>query len=242
MDVRLDVVVREVEPDVAVEVAVHGVAGVSLLGAPDLLAALDVPPERGDAGAAVDGGVHAVERARLGEEDAVRVHEEEADPLLAHQLVHARHVAALAEPHPLRPPSEEALVEVGRRVNLRAERRPVAIEEREERVRRRARDDFEAPRVLQRAEAPHEVALVAPPAVADLVEPVAVHLRQLVEGVVLASRAVDLLLGELDELVELLAVPLLQQLVGHHRQERRAEAQREAEVDVVAPEALEGEE
>ena len=108
-------------------------------------------------------------------------------------------------------------------------------------MRRGAGDDLEAPRVLQRAKAAHEVPVVAPPAVADLVETVAVHLCQLVAGAVLAPGAVDLLLGELDERVDLARVALLEQVVRHHRQERRAEAHREAEVDPVLAEPLEGE-
>ncbi len=189
MDVRLDVVERQIEADVAVEVAVVRVARVALLGAPDLLAALDVATERRDPRPAVDGGVHAVERTRVREEDAVGVDEEEANALFAHQLVDARHVSAFAEPHPLRSPAEEALVDAGRRVDLRPERRPVAIQQREERVRCRARDDLEAAGVLQGTVAANEVPVVAPPAVADLVEALAVHLRQLVAGAIARARS-----------------------------------------------------
>ena len=139
VDVRLDVVERQIEADVAVEVAVARVARVALLRAPDLLAALDVATERRDARAAVDGRVHAVERPRLGEEDAVRVDEEEADALFAHQLVDARHVAAFAQPHPLRAPAEEPLVDARRGVDLRAERSPVAVEQAERRGASRCR-------------------------------------------------------------------------------------------------------
>src|SRR5208282_5684021 len=120
-----------------------------LLRAPYLLAALDVPPERGDARPAVHRRVDAVEGARLGEEQRMRVDEEEPVPLLAHQLVDSGHVAALAQPHPLGPPAEEALVDARRRMDLRAEGGPVAVEQRKERVRGRASDDLEATGVLQ---------------------------------------------------------------------------------------------
>jgi hypothetical protein len=84
-------------------------------------------------------------------------------------------------------------------VHLGTKRRPVAIEQREKRVRRGARDDLQAPRVLKRAVPANEVALISPPEISRLVEAVAVHLRQLVEGSVLPPRTVDFLLGQLDE-------------------------------------------
>jgi hypothetical protein len=62
------------------------------------------------------------------------------------------------------------------------------------------------------------------------------------EGPVLAPRAIDFLFRELDELVDLLRVPFLEEIVGHHGKERWAERQRQPEIDVVAPQPLEGEE
>ena len=134
----------------------------------------------------------AVERARVGEEDAVRVDEEVADALLAQELVDAGHVAALAEPHALRAPAEEALVDVCAAVWICARKAAqlrsssgkngcVAVQVMISSL----------PGVLEGAEAAHEIAVVAAPAVADLVEAVAVHLRQLVVGAVLAPGAVD---------------------------------------------------
>ena len=170
------------------------------------------------------------------------VDEEESNPLLAHQLVHAGNVSALAEPHPLRTSAEQALVYARGRVNLCAEGGPVPIEQGKERVRRRAGDDLQTTGVLQRSKAAHDVAFIPSPAVANLVEAMPVHLRELVKGAVFPPGAVDLLLRELDECVDLLRVSLLEQIVGHHRQERRAEAQGDTEIDVVAGEALEGQE
>src|SRR6202042_842578 len=86
LEVRADVIHRQVEPDVAVEIAVDRVARVSLLRAPDLLRALDVAPEGGDAGGAVDRRVDAEDGAWIGEEDTVRVDEEVTNPFFAKQL------------------------------------------------------------------------------------------------------------------------------------------------------------
>ncbi len=172
----------------------------------------------------------------------MRVDEEEANPLLTQELVHAGHVAALAKPHTLRAPTEEALVDRCRRVHLSAKSCPVAIEQREERVGGRARDDLESPGVLQRAVRLDEIAVVPSPAVANLVEAVPVRLRELVEGPVFAPRPVHLFFGELDELVDLLRVPLLQKIVGHHREERRAERQGQTKIDAVGEHPLESQE
>ncbi len=96
--------------------------------------------------------------------------------------------------------------------------------------------------LLEGTEAANEVAVVAPPAIADLVEAMAVHLRELVEGAVFPPGAVDLLLGELDEPIELHGVALFEEVVAHHLEEGRAERHRHSEIDVVVREALESEE
>ena len=149
VDVRLDVVERQVEADVAVEVAVVRVARVALLGAPDLLGRLHVAAEGGDAARAVERRVDAVDRAAIGEQDAVRVDEEVADRRLAQQLVDARDVAALAEPHAARAVAEVALVEIGGDVDLGADGGPVAVHEREEGVRRGRGDHLDAAGLLE---------------------------------------------------------------------------------------------
>jgi hypothetical protein len=174
----------------------------------------------------------------IGEEDAVRVDEEVADGRLAQQLVDAGHVPALAQPHAARPKPEVTLVQIGRGVHLGSNGGPVAIHEREERVRRRRGDDLDAPCRLQPLEGAHEITLVAAPHVAQRPEAVVVHVRQPVV-VRLALRAIDLLLTELDELVQVLRVANLQQVVGQHRDERRRQRHRAAEGDVIAHQPVE---
>ena len=152
VDVGLDVVHRQVEADVAVEVAVVLVARVALLRAPDLLRRFDVAPERRDAAGAVDRRVGAVDRAAIGEQDAVGVDEEVADRRLAQQLVDAGDVAALAQPHAARAVAEVLFVQIGGDVDLGADVGPVAIHQREEGVRRRRGDHLDATRLLQQVE------------------------------------------------------------------------------------------
>ena len=173
MDVRPDVVHRQVEADVAVEVAVVRVAGVAVLGAPHLLGRLGVAAESGHAARAVERRVDAVDRTAIGVEDAVRVDEEVADARFAQQLVDAGDIAALAQPHAPRAAAEVLLVEVGGDVNLGAHAPPscgpcsgkkacVAVTVMTSRH----------ARVLQVAEAPDQVALVAAPGVAQRLEAV----------------------------------------------------------------------
>ena len=238
MDVRADVLERQVEPDVAVEVAVVPVAGVAVACAPHLTGGLGITPERCHAGPAIEWRVGAVARGAVGQQDAVGVDEEVADRRLAQQLVDAGNVAAFREPHPPRTAAEVALVQVGGDVHLGAQRCPVAIEKRKERVGGRRGDDLESTRLLEAAKGPHQVPLVATPGVANRLEALPVHLRQ---PVVLGfgARAVELALGELDQTVEVTGVSLLQEVVGEHRDERCRERDGAAIRDAVGDETLE---
>jgi hypothetical protein len=152
----------------------------------------------------------------------VGVHEEVADRGLAEQLVHAGDVAALAEPHPGGAAAEVLLVEVRGDVDLRAQGGPVPVQEGEEAVGGGGGDDLEPVRVAQAAEGPHQIPVVAAPRVAQRLEPVEVHAGEAVV-VGLGPRPVELLLGQLDELVEVLRVARLQEVVRHHADERRGE-------------------
>ena len=166
------------------------------------------------------------------------VHEEVADRRLAQQLVDARHVTTFAQPHAGRPAAEVLLVVVGGHVHLGAQGRPVAVEQWEEGVRRRRGDDLEPARVLQLAERRHDVAIVAAPGVAQAVEAAAIHLGQaMVLG--LGLGALQLLLGEQDQIVEVVGVAHLEQVVGEHRDERRRQRNRAAVGDVVRLQTLE---
>ena len=144
----------------------------------------------------------------------MRVDEEVPHRRLAQQLVDAGHVAALAEPHAARPAAEVALVESARRCTwARSAAQLRSISGKKACVARG--DDLEPAAVLQPPERAARGRLVAAPGVAQAAEAVAVHVR---EPVVLRLRpgALELLLGERDQVVEVLGVPLLQQIIGQH--------------------------
>ncbi len=78
------------------------------------------------------------------------------------------------------------------------------------------------------------------PEVANLHEAIAVHLGQSVEATV-AAGALHFALRQFHEPVDLDRVPLLEQIVGHHAQERRAHREGDSKVDVVTDESFESE-
>jgi hypothetical protein len=118
-------------------------------------------------------------------------------------------------------------VVVGRHLHLGADGLGHGVHEREEAVGRAAGDDLELARVAVLAERPQDVRGVAVREhAADAVELPDVELRDVLEPVVLASGAVDLLLGERDQPLEVALVALEQELVRHHGDERRRERHR----------------
>jgi len=92
--------------------------------------------------------------------------------------------------------------------------------------------------VLQPAERADEVAVVRAPRPAQRDEAVAVHGRELAVPRLLL-RALDLVLAEFDQRVEVAGDALLQEVVAQHAEQRRGEAQRAAERDAVGGEPLE---
>src|SRR5947209_5657496 len=136
VQVRLQVLVVEVEADVAVEVAVDVVAGVAFDRAPDLLGRFGVARQHGHAAAGtLDRGVDAVLRPRLREHDAVRVGEEVADAGVTEYLIYAWRVAALRQPDPFGPLAEMTLELAAADLHLRAHRVLVDRHQRQEAVR-----------------------------------------------------------------------------------------------------------
>jgi hypothetical protein len=237
VDVRADVIGGQVESDVAVEVAVVSVAGVALARAPDLLRRLGVPREGRHARAAMDGRIAAVDGGAVDQHDAVGIDEEVPDRRLPQQLVDARHVTALREPHAARATPEVPLVQVGRYVNLGAQGRPVAIEKWKERVGGSGGDDLHPTRLLEAPERADQVPLVGAPGVANRLEAIPVHLGQTMV-VRLGPGALELLLGQLDQAIEVARVALLQEVVGEHRDERGRERDGATVGDAVGDKAL----
>jgi hypothetical protein len=79
--------------------------------------------------------------------------------------------------------------------------------------------DFQNASVLHLSKRRHQVAIVAMPRIAQRAEPVMVHPGQLVVGAIPVG-AVDFLVGQLDQAVEVPLVALLQERIGEHRAQR----------------------
>src|SRR5688572_23175145 len=106
MQERFDVRIVGVVAQVAVELAVVDVSGISLFARPDLLGAFGIARERGHAAGAEDGPERTVARARRTERDAVRIDEEKVDARFAEVFVDAGCVGALRQPDAARTASE----------------------------------------------------------------------------------------------------------------------------------------
>ena len=140
---RLDVIEIEVEADVAVEIAVARVAGITFVLAPDLPRGIEVAPERGDAVGREDRRERAVARTRLGVQNAVRVENEPADVRLLQKLLDAAGVGAFRQPDAARIAPETAAVMVARGEDLRADGRRMVGHQRQQSVRGGGGDDFQ---------------------------------------------------------------------------------------------------
>src|ERR1035437_4972234 len=95
---RFDVVEIEVKADVAVEIAVTHIAGITFMFAPDLAGGIVVAPERGDAVGRVNRREGAKTRTRFGVQNSVRVEDEPADVRLLQKFFDARCVGTFRQP------------------------------------------------------------------------------------------------------------------------------------------------
>ena len=235
---RAHVVEVQIEADVAVEVAVARVAGIALVFAPDLLRGIEIAPEGRDAVLREDGREHAVARARLRVQQAMRVHDEPADVRLLQHMLHAIHVGALGQPDAARVLPEAFAVMIARGQDLRADGRRMRGQQRQQSMRRRRGDDFQFARVLKLAERADEIAVIAEIILAQPHEPLVIEEREFVIRAVPVG-AVNFLFSELDQSVEMLLVAVLQEPVAQHGAERGREADGEARFHAVAQPALE---
>src|ERR1017187_3793520 len=217
VNVRLDVVVFEVETNVTVEIAIIAVAGVAFLGTPDLLRGFDVAPERGHTRRREHRRVNPVARTRMAEHDAMRVHDEPADLGFLEKLFDAGLVGAFRQPHAARVATETLAIVVAGDHDLSANRFGMLRHQGQKAVRRAACDDLELAHLLNLAEGADEV---APIAVAErgagLLKTVVVEPSEIVEGPV-PFRAFDFLFGEFNEPRDVADVTLLQQGIEEHR-------------------------
>ncbi len=152
----------------------------------------------------------------------------------------ARRVGALGQPDPVGVAAEVLAVVLGGHVDLRPDRLGHRVHEREEAVGRAAGDDLQLPGVPVLAEGAHQVRAVDvaedPPDVGELVQ---VEPGEVVEVRLPALRPLHLAPRQLDQAVEVAVVPADQQLVGHHRDERRRQRHGQPVVDAVLQQAVE---
>ena len=238
LDVGPDVLVIEVPADVPVELTVDRVAGITVLGAPDLHGAFRVPRERGHAARGVHRRVHASPgpRHRVGE--GVRIDEEETDVLRCEVAIDPRSVAALRQPDAARIPPEMHPVMHAGDLDLRADRLLVDHQG-EKTVGGAASDDLHRPGVLKALEGAHQIpAIPIVEEAAQMVEVLAVMPGERAELRVRAG-AMDLLVAELAEQVEPLRIARHEQLVAQHSDQGRRQRQGDPEGDPVVDAAIE---
>ena len=236
----LEVRKRQLPADVLVELAVVEVAWVARLGAPDLARGLHVAPEEHDAPGRQDRRVHPAAGPRVRVRQAVRLEEAEADARFTQVHLVARHVAALRQPDADGVAAEAAVVVLRGDVHLSPHGLRDRVHQREEAVRGAARDHLELAGVGVLAERPEDVRAVDlaedPAHVRELVQ---VEPGELVQPRLLALGALDLAPRELDEPVHVPLVARDQELVRHHRDERRRQRHRQPVLDSVLQQAVE---
>src|SRR5664279_2461725 len=137
---RFDVVEIEVKADVAVEIAVTHIAGITFVLAPDLPRGIVVAPKRRDAVRGENRREGAVTRTRFGVQNSMRVEDEPADVRLLQKLFDARGVGTFRQPDAFGIAPKTPVVMVARRQNLRADGRRMTGEQRQQSVRRRSGD------------------------------------------------------------------------------------------------------
>ena len=233
-----DVIEIEVETDVAVKISVARVAGITAFAAPDLRGGMAVAPERGDAVRREDGREDAVARTRSRVQNAVRVHDEPADVRLLQNGVHALDVGAFRQPDAARVAAEPLVVVVARGEDLRAERRRMFGEQRQQRVRGGAGDDFQNAGVLEFAERADEVAVAAEISFQDAGEPAVIIPGERLKPAV-PARAFNFLFGQRDQIFQPARVTVAEQRGVQHRAKRGREREREPRGHAVALPAVE---
>jgi len=238
LDVGADVLVIEIPADVPVELAVDRVAGVAVLGAPDLHRAFRVARERRHAARRVHRRVHAPPRPRNGVGEGVRIDEEEADVLRRQIAIDPRGIPALGQPDAAGVPAEMHPVMHAGDLDLRADRLLVDHQGQKP-VGSAAGDDLHRPRVLQALEGADQVPAVSiVEQAAQMVEALAVMPGERSE-LRIRARAVHLLVAELAEQVQPLRVARHEQLVAQHSDERRRQRHGDPERDPVVDAAIE---
>src|SRR5579884_224963 len=141
VQVWLQVLIIEIEPDIAIKIAVIIIAGIAFNRAPNLLGRFAVAGQASDiATGRQNRSIDAEARTRFSEQYRVGVSEKIAKAGVFQQFFQARRVAALRQPDALWPTSEVALELPTANLNLRSLGILVADHQRQKAVRRPAGD------------------------------------------------------------------------------------------------------
>ncbi len=233
LDVRLDVIELEIVTNIAVEIAIPGIAGVAFDGGPDLHARLDIAAKGGGTGAGKERRVDAVTGTRIGVHDRVGIDHEPADVGFLQKLLDARGVGALGEPDAAWVAAKTFAVVIARDEDLSTDRFRILGHQRQIAVSRAASDDLQLARILEFAERREQVLIVLiDEDVAAIFQAVEIEPGEFVE-LVIALGAVDFLVRELDRFIDTLDVAVLQQLIAQHSRERRRDRHGEAEIAAI---------
>src|SRR5262245_58742845 len=171
------VVILRVITQVAIELTVIRIAGITYNGTPDLFTGFGVAREYGHAFRGDDRRVNSAPRARLAVKDRMGVGDEKIYPCRAQVAVVAGSERAFGQPGAARGPPEMLDVILLRDLNLRAFDRLVR-HQRQEAVRRVAGDDLKEAVVLQLTEPLHDVATILVfKNLAAFIEMAAIHQR-----------------------------------------------------------------
>ena len=236
---RVEILEREIETQVAVKVAIEGVAGVAFDGAPHLARRLGVAAEGGHACGRDDRCEGGVERSRRRFEEPVRLDQEPANAVACEDLLEARYIAAFRQPEAERVTAEEAPVLVDSDRDLRLDRGGLRAQCGQEPVGRSAGDDLETTRLLVSPEGRDEFAAQGlDEERARARQQVAVEQGDTLHAVV-SLVAPQLFFREGATEVEVANTARLQQSVGQHVEERRTDREGEAVGQVIDDQAVE---
>jgi hypothetical protein len=222
---------------VAVELAVAGVTGVALVGAPHLFGGDGIAPKAGDPLGGVERAVDVGHRRRLGEADGPVLDEAVDEPGLGEHRERERGDPTLGQPDAARPHAAEALVGLDGLVDLRLDGALVE-EHRHQAVGGPAGHQLEPTGVVVVGE---RAGQITPGRVVALAA--RLHLGERVlgggaEGAVVGE-ALEETIEQRRARLEVAARAIAEVLLGEHVEQRRAEAEGERRGDAVALEPVE---
>ena len=154
-------------------------------------------------------------------QDSVSIHNKPAQAGVSEDVLEAIEVSAFREPDTAGFPAKAVPIIRASDKYLRPDGRRV-LKQRQHRMRRGAGDYFDIAKVLVFSEFPNEIPLAGQVELAGTTEPIKVKAREFLEGRFPLS-AVHFLLGQLDEVFQVLAVSLLEQRIEKHGAKRGTE-------------------